>query len=75
MFGSDARFGLGMVLGPGNSSRCDGANPRMAHSILRERAVGNKHHPEIIVANPRKPETAVSATLRLAIQPRSDTTL
>jgi len=52
-----------------------GANPCIAHPILWERVVRNKHRPEIIVVDPRKTETATSATLHLAIAPKSDQTL
>ena len=52
-----------------------GANPCIAHPILWERVTRNQHHPEIIVIDPRRTETAMAATLHLALRPKSDLTL
>lgn len=52
-----------------------GANPCIAHPILWERVTRNRHHPEIIVVDPRRTETAMAATLHLALRPKSDLTL
>ena len=52
-----------------------GANPCIAHPILWHRVMRNPHHPEIVVIDPRSTETAASASLHLAIRPKSDLTL
>jgi assimilatory nitrate reductase catalytic subunit len=52
-----------------------GANLCVAHPILWERICRNPHKPHIIVVDPRKTETAMAATLHLAIQPKSDLAL
>lgn len=49
-----------------------GANPCIAHPILWERIVRNRHRPELIVVDPRRTETAMQATQHLAIRPKSD---
>lgn len=49
-----------------------GANPCIAHPIMWQRVLRNPHQPEIIVVDPRRTETAMSATLHLPIQPKSD---
>lgn len=49
-----------------------GANPCIAHPIMWQRVLRNKHRPEIIVVDPRKTETAMAATQHLGIQPKSD---
>ncbi|MES2996182.1 MAG: nitrate reductase [Verrucomicrobiota bacterium] len=49
-----------------------GANPAIAHPILWLRVLSNQRTPEIIVIDPRKTETAQTATRHLAIQPKSD---
>ena len=52
-----------------------GANPCLAHPILWERVLRNRHQPEIVVIDPRRTETAMAATLHLPIAPKSDLTL
>lgn len=52
-----------------------GANPCIAHPIMWERVMMNKHQPKIIVIDPRKTETAMAATHHYAIKPKSDLTL
>ncbi len=52
-----------------------GANPCIAHPILWQRVLRNPHRPELIVLDPRKTETAMNATLHLALQPKSDLVL
>lgn len=49
-----------------------GANPCIAHPIMWQRASRNRHHPEIVVVDPRKTETAMAATQHYAIRPKSD---
>jgi len=51
-----------------------GANPCIAHPIMWERVMRNRHRPEIIVLDPRRTETATSATLHLPATPKSDQT-
>lgn len=52
-----------------------GANPCIAHPIMWQRVMANKHNPEIIVVDPRKTETAMSATQHYALEPKSDLVL
>ena len=52
-----------------------GANPCIAHPIMWERVMRNRHSPEIIVIDPRVTETAMQASLHLPIAPKSDLTL
>ncbi len=49
-----------------------GSNLCVAHPILWQRVLRNRHRPEIIVIDPRKTETAMAATRHYAIQPKSD---
>ncbi len=52
-----------------------GSNLCIAHPILWQRICRNKHRPEIIVIDPRRTETAMAATIHLALRPKSDLTL
>ena len=52
-----------------------GANPCIAHPIMWQRVLRNKNNPHIIVIDPRRTETATSATQHLALAPKSDLTL
>ncbi|MGB7325486.1 MAG: molybdopterin-dependent oxidoreductase, partial [Rubripirellula sp.] len=52
-----------------------GANPCIGHPILWERVLRNKNKPEIIVIDPRRTETAMSATEHLQLNPKSDLAL
>jgi assimilatory nitrate reductase catalytic subunit len=52
-----------------------GSNLCVAHPILWQRVLRNQNHPEIIVVDPRKTETAMAATQHLAIRPKSDLVL
>jgi anaerobic selenocysteine-containing dehydrogenase len=49
-----------------------GSNLCIAHPILWQRVLRNRHRPEIIVIDPRATETAMNATLHLPIAPKSD---
>ncbi len=49
-----------------------GSNLCLAHPIMWERVMRNKHKPEIIVVDPRLTETAMAATLHLPLAPKSD---
>ena len=52
-----------------------GSNLCIAHPILWQRICRNRHHPKIIVVDPRKTETAMAATLHLPLKPKSDLVL
>ncbi|MDQ3898369.1 MAG: molybdopterin-dependent oxidoreductase [Actinomycetota bacterium] len=52
-----------------------GANPCIAHPILWERICRNRHHPEVVVVDPRVTETAAAATQHYPLLPKSDLTL
>jgi assimilatory nitrate reductase catalytic subunit len=52
-----------------------GANPCVAHPILWARVCKNPHDPTIVVVDPRRTETAMAATLHLALRPKSDLVL
>ena len=52
-----------------------GSNLCVAHPILWQRVLRNPNHPEIIVIDPRKTETAMNAAQHLAITPKSDLVL
>ncbi|HYF50581.1 MAG TPA: nitrate reductase [Planctomycetota bacterium] len=52
-----------------------GANVCIAHPILWERVLRNRHNPAIIAIDPRRTETAAAATLHLQIHPKSDLAL
>ena len=52
-----------------------GSNLCLAHPILWERVMRNRHRPEIIVIDPRMTETAMNATLHLPLYPKSDLVL
>lgn len=52
-----------------------GSNLCIAHPILWQRVLRNPHHPQIIVIDPRKTESAMAATQHYAIKPKSDLVL
>lgn len=52
-----------------------GANPCLAHPIMWQRVMRNRHQPDIVVIDPRATESAQAATLHLALRPKSDLTL
>jgi assimilatory nitrate reductase catalytic subunit len=52
-----------------------GSNLCVAHPILWQRVLRNRHQPEIIVIDPRKTETAMAANRHFAIKPKSDLVL
>jgi assimilatory nitrate reductase catalytic subunit len=52
-----------------------GSNLCIAHPIMWQRVLMNRHAPEIIVIDPRCTETAMAATQHYAIQPKSDLVL
>lgn len=49
-----------------------GSNLCIAHPILWRRVLQNPHRPEIVVVDPRATETAVQATRRVRLEPKSD---
>ncbi len=52
-----------------------GSNLCIAHPILWERVMRNRHQPQIIVVDPRMTETAMNATLHVRPKPKSDLAL
>ena len=52
-----------------------GANPCIAHPIMWQRVMMNRRNPEIVVIDPRRTETAMAATLHVALRPKSDLVL
>lgn len=52
-----------------------GANPCIAHPIMWQRVLRNKHDPKIVVVDPRKTETAMAATHHYDLMPKSDLVL
>ncbi len=52
-----------------------GANPCIAHPIMWQRVMMNRRSPEIVVVDPRRTETAMAATLHVALRPKSDLVL
>ncbi len=49
-----------------------GSNLAIAHPIMWERVLKNRHNPEIVVIDPRHTETAAVATQHLGLAPDSD---
>ncbi len=49
-----------------------GANPAIAHPILWQRVLMNARSPEIIVIDPRRTESAQSATRHVSLKPKGD---
>jgi anaerobic selenocysteine-containing dehydrogenase len=52
-----------------------GSNLCIAHPILWQRVMRNRHRPEVVVIDPRATETSMAATQHLALYPKSDLTL
>ncbi len=52
-----------------------GSNLCIAHPILWQRVMNNRHSPAIVVVDPRATETAQAATQHVALRPKSDLTL
>src|SRR5215471_12170952 len=52
-----------------------GSNLCVAHPILWQRVLRNRHRPSIVVVDPRKTETAQAATRHYLLQPKSDLVL
>ncbi len=52
-----------------------GSNLCIAHPIMWERVMKNRNKPEIVVIDPRRTETAASATLHLPARPKTDLVL
>src|SRR5258706_15267631 len=49
-----------------------GSNLCIAHPIMWERVMRNRRKPEIVVADPRRTETAATATVHLPARPKTD---
>lgn len=52
-----------------------GSNPCIAHPIMWQRVMANRHQPDILVIDPRHTETAAAATRHYALRPKSDLVL
>jgi assimilatory nitrate reductase catalytic subunit len=52
-----------------------GSNLCIAHPIMWERIHRNRHDPAVLVVDPRKTETAMTARAHYALRPKSDLTL
>lgn len=52
-----------------------GSNLAIAHPIMWERLSRNRNHPEVVVIDPRRTETAAGATQHLAVRPAGDLAL
>ena len=52
-----------------------GSNLAIAHPILWDRLRRNRNDPAIVVVDPRRTETAMAATVHLALRPKSDLVL
>ncbi len=52
-----------------------GSNLCIAHPILWERITRNPHHPDIVVIDPRRTETAAVSTQHLQVRPTTDLAL
>jgi anaerobic selenocysteine-containing dehydrogenase len=52
-----------------------GSNLCIAHPIMLERVMRNRHRPQIVVIDPRATETAMQATQHLSLYPKSDLSL
>jgi assimilatory nitrate reductase catalytic subunit len=52
-----------------------GSNLCIAHPIMWQRVLMNRHQPEIIVIDPRRTETALAATKHYPLKPKSDLSL
>lgn len=52
-----------------------GANPCIAHPIMWQRVMRNRHDPDVLVIDPRRTETAVAASRHCALKPKSDLAL
>ena len=52
-----------------------GSNVCIAHPIMWERVMRNRHKPALIVVDPRRTETAMSSTMHLPVRPKADLVL